>query len=257
MSANISFRCTAVILDLDGVITDTRHLHDRAWIQMFDEFLAKRRKESPSFDNSLRPFDPIEDYARYVDGRSRIDGIRSFLVSRRIVLPEGRESDSVETDSLWGLGNKKNGYYRELLEMDGPNVFIDSVEAIKAWRAQGIPVAVVSSSRNCEWVLQKAGIEGYFSVRVDGVVGAGLGLRGKPDPAYFLEAAHRLGVVSSDALIVEDAVAGVEAGKRGGFGLVVGMDRSGKNADELTAHGADLVVHSLLDLDVTKKRPAA
>jgi beta-phosphoglucomutase family hydrolase len=231
-------RFSAILLDLDGVITATRHLHVQAWTRAFNEFLASQGK---------RPFDPVSDYERYVDGKPRDDGIRTFLASRGIMLGA----------PVRDLGKKKTDYYLELLEKQGPHVFSDAIEALNRWREQGIPLAVVSSSRNCAQVLRQAGIADRFEVRVDGVVGRRLGLRGKPEPDYFLEASRRLCVEPSQSLMVEDAISGVEAGRRGGFGAVIGMDRSGQNSKLLLEHGADRVVSSLMALIEPTTRAAA
>ncbi len=248
MSNKGNFRYSAVVLDLDGVITATRHLHVQAWKRAFDEYLAKLRTENKENDDRFRPFDPGVDYTNYVDGKPRDDGIRSFLTSRGITMEEGKESDTEAANTIHGLGVTKNKYYLNLLEREGPHVFNDSVEAISFWRNHDVPIAVVSSSRSCAQVLRKAGIEDFFRVRVDGIVGMEIGLKGKPNPDYFLEAVKRLGVEPLHALMVEDAVAGVEAGRRGGFGAVIGMDRSGQNAKLLLEHGADRVVSSLKEL---------
>lgn len=219
---------SAVVLDLDGVITTTRDLHVEAWKKTFDEFLTQGA--------SLRSFDPLTDYVNYVDGKPREDGIRSFLASRGI---------SASEKLIRNLGVRKNKNYLDLIEKKGVHVFKDALAALKAWKRKGIPLAVVSSSRNCLQILRKAGIESFFEVRVDGVIGKRLRLRGKPNPDYFLEAAKRLKVDPAHAFMVEDSVAGVEAGRRGRFGSVIGIDRVGKNAKALLEHGADQVVFSL------------
>jgi beta-phosphoglucomutase family hydrolase len=236
----------AVVFDLDGVVTDTASVHAAAWKRLFDDVLRTRT------GSGFRPFDG-DDYLRYVDGRSREDGVRSFLASRGIDLPEtarpGTGGESVET-----LAARKDSYFHEQLERDGVRVFESTVEWIRRLRTREIPVAVVSASRNCRAVLEASGLAGLFAVRVDGEEAARLGLPGKPDPALFLEAARRLGVPAAGAAVVEDALAGVEAGARGGFGLVIGVDRNGQAA-RLRAAGADLVIADLAEL--TETEPAA
>lgn len=227
----------AVVADLDGVVTDTASLHQRAWKAMFDRFLEGR---------GGAPFTE-EDYRRYVDGKPRFDGVRSFLGSRGIELPEGDAQDGPGADTVRGLGNRKNALFRELLEHEGATVYEDAVGALRRWRAAGLGTAMVSSSRNAGRVVETAGLGELFDVHVDGNVGEKLGLPGKPAPDYFLEAARRLGVDPARAVVLEDATSGVEAGKRGGFGLVVGVARgTGKAA--LERAGADRVVASLAGL---------
>jgi beta-phosphoglucomutase family hydrolase len=254
---DVAARLNAVVLDLDGVITATRHLHIQAWTRAFNEYLAELQSGSSTIDERFRPFDPITDYANYVDGRTRNDGVRTFLAARHLTMQEGSERDSVDMRTIHGLSSKKDTYFCSLLDEKGPHVYKDALEALVVWRERGIALAVVSSSRNCSRVLERAGIAYYFRVVIDGNLGKRLGLRGKPDPSYFLEAARRLGLEPGLAMMVEDAVAGVEAGKRGGFGIVIGMDRDGQNAAALLAHGADRVVSQLTEVvDIPKKRAA-
>lgn len=238
-------RHRAVIFDLDGVVTDTASVHAAAWRQLFDDYLT-RRPARPGEDHS--PFDD-EDYRRHIDGKSRRDGVADFLAARGIVLPEGGPSDGEDAETIWGLGNRKDRYFRERLEHDGVQAFPATVALVHRLQRLGMRTAVISASRNCLAVLAAAGLADLFPVRVDGVVAAELGLPGKPDPAVFLEASRRLGTQPDATVVVEDAQAGVEAARRGGFALVIGVDRRG-HPDELLAHGADVVVADLADVTV-------
>ncbi len=231
----------AVIFDLDGVVTRTADIHAEAWKQLFDEYLAQRAR---SLGEPFRAFDRESDYHAYVDGKPRYEGVASFLASRGVRLPLGSPDDSEDRETVSGLGNRKNRYFREALERTGVKPFPTSVNLIEKLRSKGVSTAIASSSRNSKAVLDVAGIRGLFDVEVDGVDLAQLGLPGKPDPALFLEAARRLGVDPHRAAIVEDAISGVEAGRRGDFGLVIGVDR-GAGRDELAAGGADVVVGDL------------
>ncbi|MDX1374792.1 MAG: trehalose-phosphatase [Burkholderiales bacterium] len=230
----------AAIFDLDGVITRTARLHARAWKQMFDAFLAER--DAP-------PFDIERDYRAHVDGKPRLDGVRDFLAARGIELPRGAEDDAPGTRTLWSLANRKNALFHELLEREGAEVFESSIELVKALRAAGFGTAVVSSSRNCLPILESVGAIALFDVKVDGVEAAERGLAGKPAPDIFVAAARSLGVAPARAVVFEDALAGVEAGRAGGFGRVIGVDRAGQ-ADALREHGAQLVVADLGELSV-------
>lgn len=232
-------RFDAVIFDMDGVITDTAEVHAAAWKRLFDGYLAERAGPA----GARRPFD-ADDYRRYVDGKSRHDGVRSFLASRGIHLPEGEADDPPDRETVRGLGNRKNRDLVAVLRQQGARPFDSSVTLVRAVRAAGLATAVISASRNAAEVLEAAGVADLFDARVDGVVAARLGLAGKPDPAVFLEAAARLGVDPARAVVVEDALAGVEAGRRGGFGLVIGVDRTGR-AEALREHGAHVVVDDL------------
>jgi len=240
-------RLGAAILDMDGVVTRTAPLHFEAWKRVFDEVLRERAGEE------ARPFD-VDDYRAYVDGKPRYDGVASFLASRGFSLPEGGPDDPPEAGTVRGVGNRKNRVFRGLLEEKGAEVHDDATGWIGSLRRHGVPVALISSSRNAPAVLAAAGVEDLFDARVDGNVGDDLGLPGKPDPAYFEEAARRLGTPPGRAVVVEDAVAGVVAGRRGGFGLVVGVDRDGRG-DALRAHGADLVVEDLRRLMTDEGEP--
>jgi len=233
----------AALFDLDGVLTKTATVHAAAWKEMFDDFLRRRAAET---GEPFVPFDAHEDYDRYVDGRPRADGVRSFLAARAIELPEGRADDPPAAATVQGLGNRKNELVLAKLA-GGVEVYPGSVRYVEALRDAGVPRAVVSSSANTKAVLGVTGLDGLFEVVVDGVVAEREGLAGKPAPDTFLAAARRLGVDPPAAVVFEDALAGVEAGRAGGFGCVVGVDRTGQ-ADELRRHGADVVVSDLADL---------
>jgi len=232
------FDLAAVLFDLDGVLTPTAEVHMRAWAELFAPVLAAHHVSRPYTD---------EDYFRYVDGRPRYDGVRAVLESRGVELPEGDPGDPPEAETVCGLGNRKNAVFAAALERDGMAAYPGSLALIDRLGALGIPVAVVSSSKNAVPVLAAAHLADRFPVVVDGVVAAAEKLPGKPAPDIFLAAAERLGVVPEHAAVVEDAVSGVAAGAAGGFALVVGVDR-GVGADALTAAGADVVVHDLADL---------
>ncbi|MEV6126633.1 beta-phosphoglucomutase family hydrolase [Streptomyces violaceusniger] len=231
----------ACLFDLDGVLTRTAVVHAAAWKQMFDEFL--RRRDGPSF----RPFDSARDYDEYVDGRPRADGVRTFLASRDIDLAEGEPDDPPDADTVHGLGNRKNILVLAKIREEGVEAYPGSVRFVEAARAEGLRTAVVSSSANCRDVLVAAGIEDLFEVRIDGVVAAERKLPGKPHPDTFLEAGRELDTAPEAAAVFEDALAGMEAGRSGHFGCVVGVDRVGQ-ADALRAHGAGIVVKDLAEL---------
>ncbi len=236
-------RFDAVIFDLDGVITDTASVHRAAWKRLFDDYLAER-SEDPAEDHE--PFTD-QDYLRHVDGKPRLDGVRDFLVSRGI---------EVDEDTVAELGDRKNDAFLATLEQDGVVVFPSTVELICRLHANGIRTAVFSASRNCRPVLETAGLLELFEARVDGVVAGELGLPGKPDPASLLEATRRIDATPERTVVVEDAQAGVQAGKRGGFGLVIGIDREGM-AEGLRAHGADVVVDDLEEVTMPVEDEAA
>jgi alpha,alpha-trehalase len=235
----------AVVFDMDGVITDTAGVHRRAWKEMFDPVLSEHARRSGV---AQRPFDE-SDYLRYVDGKQRVDGVLSFLMSRGIELPTGRPEDPPQRETAWGLANRKNRSFELVLRDDGARAFPTSVALVRALQEHGVGTAVVSASRNCQAVLQAAGVGTLFPVRVDGIDADRLGLPGKPAPAVFLEAARRLDADPGRAVVVEDAQAGVRAGRAGGFGLVIGVDRTGQAA-ALLADGADVVVTDLGEIDV-------
>jgi beta-phosphoglucomutase family hydrolase len=235
---------TACLFDLDGVLTQTAKVHSAAWKQMFDDYLRKRARRT---DEAFVPFDPIREYDQYVDGKPRYDGVRAFLASRGVELPEGDPSDTPDTETIDGLGNRKNEIVLRLIREQGVQPYEGSVRYVKAVQAAGLRRAVVSSSTNCRDVLAAAGIQDLFEAIIDGVVAEREHLRGKPAPDTFLAGARTLGVKPAEAIVFEDALAGVEAGRAGRFGFVVGVDRVGQ-AEALRAHGADLVVDDLAKL---------
>ena len=231
----------ACLFDLDGVLTKTATVHASAWKQTFDTFLRRRAERT---GESWVPFDAVADYDRFVDGKSRADGTRSFLASRGIVLPEGASDDSPDAETVHGVGNRKNDTLLRRIRETGVDPYSGSVKYVQAARDAGLRRAVVSSSANCRDVLIAAGIEDLFEARIDGVVAEERQLRGKPAPDTFLAGAAALGVQPKEAAVFEDALAGVQAGRAGGFGFVVGVDRVGQ-AEALRDHGADLVVADL------------
>ena len=237
-------RFDAVLFDLDGVLTDTASVHAICWKKMFDDFLKRRavERKEPFFS-----FDIGSDYKLYVDGKPRYDGVRSFLESRGVELAEGGLDSPPDEDTVCGLGNRKNQLFNELVESHSVKTYEGSVTLVRYLRGEGIKTAVVSSSRNSEGILRAAGIVDLFELRVDGVDAARLKLRGKPAPDMFLEAARQLGVEPQRSVVVEDAISGVQAGRDGGFGLVIGVDRHGAR-DALQQHGAHLVVSDLGEL---------
>ncbi len=234
----------ACLFDLDGVLTETATLHAEAWKQMFDAYLRRRATRA---GEEFRPFDADADYEAYVDGKPRYDGVRSFLASRGIELPEGDPHDSASAETVTGLGNRKNELVLRLIHERGVETFPGSLRFVRAVRAVGLHTAVVSASANCREVLHAAGIDDLFEARVDGVTLGRRHLRGKPAPDSFLAAAAALDVEPAHAAVFEDAPAGVAAGRAGGFGFVVGVDRAGQ-ADTLRAEGADVVVADLAEL---------
>jgi beta-phosphoglucomutase family hydrolase len=234
----------AVLLDLDGVITDTASIHAACWKQMFDEYLQKRAAQR---GDTFRPFDIATDYRLYVDGKPRYDGVRDFLTSRGIQLPEGRPDNPPEAETVDGLGNRKNELVNKIIEDKGVEPYEGSVELIHQLRRRGFKIAVVTSSQNCTAVLQAVKLDHFFDAQVDGNVIHAEHLAGKPAPDSYLMAAKLLGVGPARAIVIEDALSGVEAGRNGNFGLVIGVARKG-NADELRQHGAHLVVNDLGEL---------
>ncbi len=234
----------AVLFDLDGVLTDTAKVHAACWRTVFDEFLqARARRTGQPFE----PFDIGSDYSRYVDGKLRQEGTRSFLQSRGIELPFGHPESPPEEETVWGLSNRKDKMVRTMLSDRGVDVHEDGVALARHLRKIGIKTGVVSASKNCRAVLESVGIQGLFETRVDGEVADILGLPSKPAPEKFLEAARQLGVMANRSVVIEDAVSGVQAGRRGGFGLVVGVARKG-DAEALRENGADIVVTDLTKL---------
>lgn len=244
-------RFEAVLFDLDGVLTATAKIHSICWKRMFDAFLKRRAAER---NESFEPFDAHQDYKAYVDGRLRYDGVRSFLASRGIELPEGTVDDAPELETVCGLGNRKDAMVGEILAAEQVDVFEGSIRLVRWLLQQGIRTAVVSASKNCPAVLQAAGIVELFEQRIDGQVAETLCLPGKPAPDTYLKAAEILGVEPAKAVVVEDAISGVQAGRAGGFGLVIGVDRHG-GAERLADNGADFVVRDLGELVPEDENP--
>lgn len=234
----------ACLFDLDGVLTDTASVHTKAWTATFDAYLAARAGRT---GEPFVPFDPVADYRRFVDGRKRDDGVRSFLASRDIVLPDGADDDPPDAETAHGLGNRKNAAFRATLETDGVDVFEGSRRYLAAVTAAGLATAVVSASANAGEVLAITGLDRFIDHRVDGVTLRTEHIAGKPAPDSFLAAAQLLGIPPAAAAVFEDALAGVAAGRAGGFGYVVGVDRVGQ-AEDLRSHGADVVVTDLEEL---------
>jgi beta-phosphoglucomutase family hydrolase len=229
---------TTCLFDLDGVLTQTAKVHARAWKQMFDEYLAAH--DQP-------PFDIHDDYDEYVDGKPRPDGVRSFLESRGIELPEGKPDDPPDAETINGLGNRKNEIVLKIIHDDGVEPYAGSVRYVEAAGKAGLHRAIVSSSANTKDVLRVTGLIDDFETIVDGHAVSDEGLKGKPAPDTYLEGARRVGVEPAAAAVFEDALSGVEAGRAGNFGYVVGVDRVGQ-ADALRQHGADVVVEDLAEL---------
>jgi beta-phosphoglucomutase family hydrolase len=234
----------ACLFDLDGVLTDTARIHRRCWAAMFDTFLRERADVN---GEPFVPFNPIADYDSYIDGKLRYDGVRAFLAARGIELPEGEPNDPPEADTVCALGNRKERAVVATLRREGVGAFPGSVRYLQAARDAGLQRAVVSASSNCRAILRRAQLAGLLEQVVDGRVARTEGLRGKPAPDTYLEAAHRLRVAPEHAAVFEDAIAGVEAGRAGDFGLVVGVDRA-HAGPTLLAHGATIVVSDLADL---------
>jgi beta-phosphoglucomutase family hydrolase len=243
----------AVIFDLDGVITRTAAVHARAWKRLFDEYLASRAART---GEPFVPFDEDADYRAYVDGKPRRAGVLSFLASRRIDVPRGTPGDDVTQETVHGLGKRKDRYFLEVVAREGVEVFDSAVALIREVRARGARTAVASSSRNCATILRAARLSSLFEVRVDGVDLERLGIPGKPAPDMFVEAARRLGVSPARAVVIEDATSGVEAGRAGGFGLVVGVG-AGEHAAALRARGAHAVVADLAEVRLRGRRSGA
>jgi beta-phosphoglucomutase family hydrolase len=237
------YKFEAVIFDLDGVITRTALVHSHAWKKMFDDYLRQRANEH---GEEFREFTQKDDYLPFVDGKPRYDGVKSFLESRGIHIPFGDPSDSVEMETVCGLGNRKNITFNEVLKREGVSVYESTVQMIYDLKKAGVKIGVASSSKNCESVLEAAGLLPLIETRVDGVVSADLGLKGKPEPDIFTTAAANLGVKPHNAVVVEDAVSGVAAGRAGNFGLVLGIARE-ENRHELLINGADIVVDDIAE----------
>jgi beta-phosphoglucomutase family hydrolase len=237
-------RFDAVLFDLDGVLTATAKVHAACWKRTFDEYLRMRADRT---GERFLPFDIQADYKGYVDGKLRYDGVRDFLKSRAIELPEGGPDDAPTAETVCGLGNRKNDMINDVLQSEGVEPYQGSVALVRQLRRNGMKTAVVSSSHNCLAVLQAAQMADLFDTRVDGDVADRRHLRGKPAPDTFLAAASQLGVSPQRAVVVEDAIAGVQAGRDGRFGLVVGVARKGE-VDALKDNGADVVVADLSEL---------
>ena len=234
----------ACLFDLDGVLTQTAKVHAAAWKEMFDGYLRERAAHG---DEEFVAFDAVDDYDAYVDGKPRYEGVRSFLGSRDIELPQGEPGDAADAQTIDGLGNHKNAIVQRMIRSESVEAYEGSVRYVRAAREAGLRRAVVSSSSNCREALAAAGIEDLFERRIDGVVAEREQLRGKPAPDTFLAGARALGIEPGQAAVFEDALAGVQAGRAGGFGYVVGVDRVGQ-ARELREHGADIVVGDLAEL---------
>jgi beta-phosphoglucomutase family hydrolase len=234
----------ACLFDLDGVLTQTATVHNRAWKEMFDAYLKDRAART---GEAFVPFDPVADYLTYVDGKARADGTRAFLESRGIHLPDGSPDDPADAETVHGLGHRKNDIVLRRIEQDGVATYSGSVDYVRAVRAAGLTTAVVSSSANTKAVLEVTGIQDLFDARIDAVVADERHLRGKPAPDTFIAGAEALGVSVAQAAVFEDALAGVAAGRAGGFVFVVGVDRVGQ-AEGLRQAGADVVVQDLSEL---------
>ena len=234
----------ACLFDLDGVLTDTASVHTKAWKAMFDDYLSQRAERT---GDKFVPFDPGADYRKYVDGKKREDGVRSFLDSRGIQLPEGNPDDPGDADTIYGLGNRKNDMFQKVLEKDGVEVFEGSRRYLEAVAAAGLGIAVVSSSANTRQVLDITGLDRFVQQRVDGITLREEHIAGKPAPDSYLRGAQLLDVPPDAAAVFEDALSGVAAGHAGNFGFVVGVDRVGQ-AEDLRRNGADVVVTDLAEL---------
>ncbi|MGD1172920.1 beta-phosphoglucomutase family hydrolase [Mycobacterium seoulense] len=234
----------ACLFDLDGVLTDTASVHTKAWKAMFDDYLSERAERT---GEKFVPFDAAADYRQYVDGKKREDGVRSFLQSRGIDLPDGSPDDPGDAETVYGLGNRKNDMFQQVLRKDGVEVFEGSRRYLEAASAAGLGIAVVSSSANTRDVLEITGLDRFIQQRVDGVTLRDEHIAGKPAPDSYLRGAELLGVPADAAAVFEDAISGVQAGHAGNFGYVVGVDRVGQ-ADDLRRNGADVVVTDLAEL---------
>jgi len=231
----------AAILDMDGVITNTATVHEQAWKQMFDAFLKTKSKDFEPFNR--------QDYLKYVDGKPRYDGVESFLKSRKINIPYGKPTDKPERETVCGLGNMKNNLFLEIINKDGVETFPENIEQIKIWREHGIKTAVISSSKNCRTILMKAGVLDLFDARVDGKTSEEKNIKGKPEPDIFLQAANDLDTERSKVIVIEDAISGVKAGRKGNFSMVFGISPKGEKHD-LLENGADVVVKSLKEVNI-------
>jgi alpha,alpha-trehalase len=238
----------AVIFDLDGVITRTASVHARAWKKVFDEYLRLREKRDKE---PFREFTHEVDYLTYVDGKPRYEGVKSFLESRGIKIPFGVPSDSSQKETICGIGNKKNAAFLEVLKEQGVEVYASTIKFIKELKKSGIKVGVISSSKNCKYILQSAGIEDLFETRIDGEVSVELDIKGKPEPDVFVTAAYNLSSIPAKSVIVEDAISGVQAGRNGGFGLVIGLARK-DNETALLENGADVAMKDISEINLKR-----
>lgn len=236
----------AVIFDLDGVVTRTATVHAAAWKQLFDDFLRALPEEA---GQPFRPFDVRADYLNYVDGKPRYDGVESFLQSRGIDVPYRSPDDSPEEQTICGLGNRKDRLFNLRLREDGVELFDSTIALVHQLREAGFHTAIISSSKNCQQILEVAQVDHLFEERIDGVESERIGIKGKPAPDIFLEAARRLGIPPERVIVVEDAISGVQAGQLGGFGCIVGVDRDNQR-DALMENGADVVVKDLIEMQV-------
>jgi trehalose 6-phosphate phosphatase len=231
----------AVIADMDGVITQTAEIHAAAWKKMFDDYLKKRD------GNSFKPLILYDDYKTFIDGKPRADGIRSFLKSRGITIPEGSQEDEEDTQTVHGLGILKNKIFLSLLKISGVKLYKDTIDILNIWKNRGIKLGAITSSKNGRYIMQQAQVLDMFEVLVDGIRSEELNLRGKPEPDIFIKAAEELGVERNQTMIIEDAISGVEGGRKGNFALVVGIARHGED-EELKKAGADIVVKELTEI---------
>jgi len=238
----------AVVFDLDGVVTKTAVVHAAAWKEMFDEYLRLREERD---QEPFKEFTYEGDYLTYVDGKPRYQGVDSFLKSRGITIPFGDKDDVTDKETVCALGNRKNIKFREVLDKDGVEIYPSTVDLIKELKNTSIHVGVASSSKNCQFILQSAGIESLFETRVDGVVSAELGLKGKPEGDIFVKAAQNMGANPKNSIVVEDAISGVQAGANGEFGLVIGVARE-NNEKELIDNGADIVINDFEGIDIKR-----
>ncbi len=241
-------RFKGVILDLDGVITGTARVHGLAWESMFNDYLkmVAERDNTP-----FVPFDREKDYLEYVDGKPRMDGVKSFLESRGIQLPFGDFDDPPDIETICGLGNRKNKDFQKVLRKEGPDVFDSTMAFIKECKKRGIKIGVASSSQNCKLILELANIEKYFEARVGGVISRELNLNGKPEPDIFITAAKWMGLKPGECVVVEDAISGVQAGRNGNFGLTLGIARE-IEGEALIKNGADIVVRDMAEISLDR-----
>jgi len=244
MNSKYSFK--SVIFDLDGVVTKTALVHAAAWKEAFDEYLRLREERDKE---PFREFTHQNDYLPYVDGKPRYKGVKSFLESRGINIPYGEPTDSPDTETICGIGNKKNAKFCQVLRAKEVEVYPSTIELIKSLEAAGVKIGVASSSKNCKEILEAAKIENFFKTRVDGIVSVEMGLKGKPEGDIFVTAAFNLGTIPAESIVVEDASSGVAAGRNGGFGLVIGLARE-NNRKELFENGADIVVTDLSEISL-------